>query len=88
MLHGQHVPDGVIALELTDGPRLVIDGKPIPASVGTGDAPADVTVSLTTATLGGLLDGSVDPQAAFMSGDLKVAGDMGMAMELAGLFAQ
>ena len=38
-------------------------------------------------TFQGILDGEVSPTAAFMSGQLKVDGDMGLAMKLGNVLA-
>ena len=47
-----------------------------------GDDSADVTLSADVETFKGILDGSVNPTAAFMMGKLKVTGDMSVAMRL------
>ena len=47
------------------------------------DEDADVTMTADTDTFRGILDGSVNPTSAFMSGQLTVDGDMGAAMRLA-----
>lgn len=86
LVQGKQVPDGVIALDMGADGRVVIDGRQVPATVASGEQPADLTVNLSAATLEGLMDGSVEAQAAFMAGDIKVEGDIGLAMELAGLF--
>lgn len=45
----------------------------------------DCTLSLEENTLSGIIDGSVDPMGAYFSGNLKIEGDMGVAMALSGL---
>jgi putative sterol carrier protein len=47
-----------------------------------GDDSADVTLSADVETFKGILDGSVNPTAAFMMGKLTVDGDMGQAIQL------
>ncbi|MGB5870072.1 MAG: SCP2 sterol-binding domain-containing protein [Albidovulum sp.] len=47
-----------------------------------GDEAADVTLTASAETFLGILDGSVNPTAAFMTGKLSVDGDMGQAMQL------
>jgi len=47
------------------------------------DDPADVTLSADTETFEGMLTGDVNATSAFMTGKLKVDGDMGLAMQLA-----
>ncbi len=52
-----------------------------------GDEPADVTLSADAETFQSILEGDTNPTSAFMSGKLKVDGDMGMAMKLASVLA-
>lgn len=51
------------------------------------DDPADVTLSADADTFRSILDGDTNPTSAFMTGKLKVDGDMGMAMKLASVLA-
>ena len=48
-----------------------------------GGGEADCTLTASADTFRALLDGELDPTAAFMSGQLTVDGDMGLAMRLA-----
>ena len=48
-----------------------------------GDEPADVTLTADADTFRSILEGDTNPTSAFMTGKLKVDGDMGMAMKLA-----
>jgi len=50
-----------------------------------GDDEADVTLTASTETFQSILEGDLNPTAAFMSGKLAVDGDMGAAMRLGGL---
>jgi len=47
-----------------------------------GDDEADVTMTADEDTFGEILDGSLNPTAAFMSGRLTVDGDMAQALKL------
>lgn len=53
------------------------------AEVVEESTPADVTLIADADTFQGILAGTENPTTAFMSGKLKVEGDMGMAMQLA-----
>ena len=46
------------------------------------DAEAACTITTDMETFKGMYDKSVSPQAAFMTGKLKVEGDMGIALKL------
>ncbi|MBT8417562.1 MAG: SCP2 sterol-binding domain-containing protein [Silicimonas sp.] len=48
-----------------------------------GDGEADVTMTADADTFREILDGDANPTTAFMSGRLKIDGDMGAAMRLA-----
>ncbi len=52
-----------------------------------GDDDADVTLLADVDTFRGILEGTQNPTTAFMSGKLKVEGDMGAAMQLASTLA-
>lgn len=49
-----------------------------------GDDDTEVTLTADAETFQEILDGSLEPTTAFMSGRLKLDGDMGQAMKLAG----
>jgi len=51
------------------------------------DADADCTITVTKEDFGKLAAGELDPMMAFMSGKLKVSGDMSVAMGLQSIFA-
>jgi len=53
----------------------------------TEDNDADCTISVTKDDFIALAEGNLDPMMAFMSGKLKVAGDMSVAMGLQSIFS-
>lgn len=53
-----------------------------PEGVRAGDDPAEVTLTADREVFEGILNGSVNPTMAFMTGKLKVEGSMGLAMKL------
>lgn len=57
------------------------------AGARAGDEDADVTMTADEETFRELMDGSLNPTAAFMSGRLAVVGDMGQAMKLGSVLA-
>ena len=57
---------------------IVIDGQ----SISTSDAAADCTIKLSLEDLEALISGELNPTAAFMTGKIKIEGDMSVAMAL------
>jgi len=53
----------------------------------TEDSDADCTISVSKDDFIALAEGNLDPMMAFMSGKLKVAGDMSVAMGLQSIFS-
>jgi putative sterol carrier protein len=60
---------------------IVIDG----ATISTTDAPTDCTIKLALEDLESLVAGDLSPTTAFMTGKIKVEGDMSVAMALSQL---
>ena len=56
-------------------------------AVSISDEDTDVTLSADADTFKSMLEGDLDPTAAFMSGRLTIDGDIGAAMQLAGVFS-
>lgn len=61
---------------------IFLDGKSVPNSVSNDNRDADCTVGITIADLQDMLAGKLQPTTAFMTGKIKVSGDMGVAMRL------
>jgi putative sterol carrier protein len=61
----------------------VDDGK---VTVSEDGGEADCTITTSAETFGKIANGEQNPTAAYMSGKLKVSGDMGQAMKLQKLF--
>lgn len=75
--------DGTAKFDIEGEGAVMIDSTGARAA----DEPADVTLSADADTFKEILDGETNPTAAFMTGKLKVDGDMGMAMKLASVLA-
>jgi putative sterol carrier protein len=58
------------------------------SDVDNEDLPADCTIHVTAADLQSIAEGDLDPTAAFMSGKLRVDGDLGVAMAIQPLFGR
>jgi len=61
----------------------VSDGK---VTVSEGEASAETVISTSEETFTKMVDGEQNPTSAYMTGKLKVKGDMGAAMKLQKLF--
>ena len=75
-----------VKFNLTDEGIIHIDTTINPPAVTNNDLDADVTFVLSMEKFEGLIDGSLNPQMAFMTGQLKIEGDMGLALKLADIF--
>ncbi|MCA9681015.1 MAG: SCP2 sterol-binding domain-containing protein [Myxococcales bacterium] len=64
---------------------VFIDGKSTPNRVSNENIDADCTVGVAMSDLEAMLAGDLAPTTAFMSGKLRVEGDMGVAMKLQSL---
>ena len=69
---------GVVKFVLTDEGAIMLDAS----GVREGDDPADVTLTASADAFQAMLDGDLSPMSAFMSGKLKVEGEMALAMKL------
>lgn len=70
--------DKSVKFDLGDDGVIVVDGQ----NVSTEDAGADCTITITKENFLALTAGELNPTMAFMSGKIKVAGDMSIAMQL------
>lgn len=75
--------DGNVKFDIKGEGSICIDENG--ARIDDGDA--DCTLTASVDTFEALMDGSQNPTAAFMTGKLKVDGDMGMAMKLGALLS-
>lgn len=67
---------------ITDQGVVFIDAKQSPAVVSNDDQPADTELHVNVADLERMASGDLNPMMAFMTGKLKVKGDMGIAMKM------
>lgn len=75
-----------IKIDLGDEGVVFIDSTATPIQVTNDDSESDVTLSCSTDIFEGLLNRTQDPTMAFMTGKLKIAGSMGLAMKLNEIF--
>ncbi|MBU2935414.1 MULTISPECIES: SCP2 sterol-binding domain-containing protein [Pacificibacter] len=74
---------GTAKFVIADEGSIIVDSDGARAS----DDDADVTLTADVETFQGMIEGEVNPTAAFMQGKLTVDGDMGMAMQLGSALA-
>jgi alkylation response protein AidB-like acyl-CoA dehydrogenase/putative sterol carrier protein len=67
------------------GEQIYLDGTGSENTVSREDKDADCTVSVSPEDFESILSGDLNPMNAFMSGKIKVQGDMGVTMKLQGL---
>lgn len=70
--------DGVAKFVIPGEGAIMLDAN----GVRAGDEEADVTLTADAEVFRSILEGSINPTMAFMTGKLKVDGSMGMAMKL------
>lgn len=70
--------DGSVKFVIEDEGTIMVDN----AGVRAADEDADCTMTADADTFQAILEGDLNPTAAFMSGKLTVDGDMGTAMKL------
>jgi putative sterol carrier protein len=75
--------DGTIKVEIEGEGSIIIDGT----GARAGDDETDCTLTADAETFQGMLTGDVNPTSAFMTGKLKVDGDMGAAMKLGAILS-
>ena len=66
----------------TDQGVVYIDGNQSPPSVTNDDKAADCTLKMDFSDFTDMIGGKLDGMTAFMTGKLKIEGDMGVAMKL------
>jgi len=74
---------GTVKFDIEGEGAVMVDDS----GVRAGDEEADVTLSADPDTFQGMMEGETNPTSAFMTGKLRVDGDMGMAMKLASALA-
>ena len=70
---------GSVRFDMSDDGFLRVEDE----TVTTEDGAADCTISASMDTFQEIFQGDLDPTAAFMTGKMKIDGDMGVAMKLA-----
>jgi putative sterol carrier protein len=73
---------GSVKFDIEDeGVILVAEGE-VGIEDNPGESDADVTISAALDTFREIFDGTLSPTAAYMTGRMRIDGDMGLAMKL------
>jgi putative sterol carrier protein len=80
---GEGAIDGSVKFNIEGEGAVRIDET----GASADDSDADCVLTASPETFRELIDGALDPTQAFMSGRLRVDGDMGVAMKLGALLA-
>jgi putative sterol carrier protein len=64
------------------------DGTAVPAAIGNDAGESDTTLTLSLDDLQKLIEGNLNPTLAYMTGKLKVAGSMGVALKISQLLEE
>jgi putative sterol carrier protein len=79
--------EATIKLDFSDD-RLFIDATKSPALLSHDDTDADCTLLITSDNMTRILEGTLDPTMAYMTGKLKVSGSTGIALKFAGILKE
>jgi putative sterol carrier protein len=74
-----------VAFDLGADGIIYWDGTQTPAVIGNEAGEADTTLTLSLDDLQKLIEGNLNPTLAYMTGKLKVAGSMGVALKISQL---
>ena len=64
------------------------DGTAVPAAIGNEAGESETTLTLSLEDLQKLIEGNLNPTLAYMTGKLKVAGSMGVALKISQLLEE
>jgi putative sterol carrier protein len=75
----------IIKIDFGDVGKILINAATVPNTVTNEDGDADATVKIDFEDFLNLAKGALDPMMAFMTGKMKIEGDMMLAQKLAPL---
>ncbi|WP_119677658.1 SCP2 sterol-binding domain-containing protein [Indioceanicola profundi] len=77
--------NAVVKFDFGQEGSLIVDGKTTPPAIGRTGPDPDTTLSISSGDFIKLSQGDLNPTMAFMTGKLKVSGNMGVAMKLSSM---
>jgi putative sterol carrier protein len=84
--NGAYLPGKTVKLDFGDEGAVMLDGNA--QTVSQSDGAADTTIKIAWADWEAMANGQLDGMTAFMTGKLKVEGDMSNAMQLQGVLSK
>jgi len=80
---GQDAFGSTVRFDFGDGSAILVDGNESPPrATPDAETDADCTITAEEDTFRELIEGELDPTAAFMTGKIKIDGSMGAAMAI------
>ena len=76
-----------LKFDFGDDGVLLLDATQVPNAISNDDGDAQCTLVISIEHFMEMAEGKLDGTAAFMSGKLKIQGDMGIAMKLGPILA-
>jgi putative sterol carrier protein len=73
---------GSVKFDIEDEGVILVAGGEVGIEDNPDDSDADVTISAALDTFRDIFDGALSPTAAYMTGRMRIDGDMGLAMKL------
>ena len=74
--------EGSVIFDIEDEGMILVTGGEVNIEGDPGGSDADVTISAALDTFRDIFEGALSPTAAYMTGRMRIDGDMGMAMKL------
>src|SRR5689334_25418579 len=74
-----------VRFDLGDDGTIYWDGAGTEARIANEEGDADTTIGISADDLGKMIEGSLNPTLAYMTGRLKVSGSMGVALKISQL---
>ncbi len=71
-----------VTFDFGEDGRIYVDSNETPALISHEEEDSDVTLKCSLDTFQGFLEGKKDPNIAFMMGQLKISGSIGLALKL------
>ena len=71
-----------VKFDFEDQGCVLVDASKVPNEVSNEDGDADCTIRMSMDDFKSMMAGDLDATTAYMTGKLKVEGDMGVAMKL------